>query len=67
MSPQDALQILDLATRPQHAGQLTRADYGNIELALQCLRARVHPPAAEPAASLAAEPADSPADSPAAP
>lgn len=37
MKPEEALQVLDIATNPANAGKLTRVDYANCELALKTL------------------------------
>lgn len=37
LTPQEAINILDLVTRPEHAGKLTRTDYARAESALHCL------------------------------
>lgn len=37
MTPQNALRVLDIVTNPANAGKLSRADYGNAELALATL------------------------------
>lgn len=36
-TPQDALRVLDAATLPSNAGKLNRADYANINAALELL------------------------------
>lgn len=38
VSPESALNVLDLATRPENAGKLNRQDYVNIEVSLGVLR-----------------------------
>lgn len=37
MTPEQALQILDVATVPVNAGKLGRADYANVQVALNTL------------------------------
>lgn len=42
LTPQEALQCLDLVTRPENAGKLTRIDYAQTEYALQALAAFIN-------------------------
>lgn len=44
MTPIEALQILDAATTPANAGKLNRADYINIQTALEVLAKAISPP-----------------------
>lgn len=41
MSPQQALEVLNIVTLPANAGKLSRQDYANTEVALQTLAAFV--------------------------
>lgn len=38
LTPESAINVLDVATRPENTGKLSRADYSNIEIALRFLR-----------------------------
>lgn len=52
MTPQQALEVLNIATLPANIGKLSRQDYANIEVALQTLVVfvKANPPKeAEPA------------------
>ena len=50
ITPQQALEVLNIATLPANIGKLSRQDYANIEVALQTLVefVKANPPKALP-------------------
>lgn len=56
MTPETAIQILDVGTQPFNAAKLTRQDYANIDTAIRVLQGAAQELAALKAANAKTEP-----------